>query len=617
MRKIKLLGKSKKGSDRSIGASVRSTKYMLRFIWHQKHGKSYIILKLLMSVLNALLPIALIYVPGLLINELMGGMRTNVLLVYIGVIIGIPLFQAAVMSPLRILMGNRYNDFYDEMSTQTVIHSADMDYETIEKPDMDVVRERVAGSIHECLSIVDYLGGLISAAISIVTCASVLSVLNPFLIILVIIAVIFNFVKNKAANKRNYELNNESAKYNRYCSPVFSYFLYNKYAKEMKVFNLKDFFLDLYKDKRNIVYKLNVKYSKFTVRDNIIDALISFAQNAVLYVYFIYQVFNGSVAVGSLTIYIGMVMRFTNSIFDITGQYLQLSGRSVRVRDFMEFMDIPLNNFRTGDLTPSIDGNSVIEFKNVSFKYPGSDIYALKNFNIKIKCGEKLCIVGENGSGKSTFVKLLTRLYVPCEGEILLNGININKYEYSGYLRLFAPVFQDFALFNLTLRENIMMADEFDKDKMISAAEQSGAAKLSEKNKEKGYDTVIYKWFDADGIEPSGGEGQRIAIARALYHGGEIYILDEPTAALDPNAEYEIYTQFHNMIKGKTAVIITHRLSAVQLADKVAVFEGGHVAEYGTHAELYAKGGIYAEMFDKQAQFYRDAAEKPACAEEQ
>ena len=199
----------------------------------------------------------------------------------------------------------------------------------------------------------------------------------------------------------------------------------------------------------------------------------------------------------------------------------------------------------------------------------------------------------------------MTRLYVPTDGEILLNGININEYDYREYCKLFAPVFQDFALYNITLGENIVMAEEYNRERLLSATRQSGLSAMVE-NTKYGYDTIIYKWFDEEGVEPSGGEGQRIAMARALYRGGSVYILDEPTAALDPNAEYEIYTQFNNMITDKCAVLITHRLSAVQLADMVAVFDDGHVAEYGTHAELYAKGGIYTEMFDKQAKFYRD-----------
>ena len=191
------------------------------------------------------------------------------------------------------------------------------------------------------------------------------------------------------------------------------------------------------------------------------------------------------------------------------------------------------------------------------------------------------------------------------KGEILLNGTNINEYDYTEYQRLFAPVFQDYVRYYFSLGTNIVLASQFDKDKLDKICQECGLTDLVNKLP-KGYDTQVDKFIDEEGFEPSGGEDQRIAIARACYKGGEIYLLDEPTAAIDPMAEYEIYTQFNNMTKNKCAILITHRLSTVQLADKVAVFDNGSVVEYGTHKELYEKGGMYTEMFDKQAQFYRD-----------
>ncbi|MCD8380796.1 MAG: ABC transporter ATP-binding protein/permease [Lachnospiraceae bacterium] len=237
-----------------------------------------------------------------------------------------------------------------------------------------------------------------------------------------------------------------------------------------------------------------------------------------------------------------------------------------------------------------------------------ADSYAIRHLNLTLPANQRLCIVGNNGSGKSTFLKLLTRLYFPTEGEILLNGVNINEYDYEKYQGLFAPVFQDYSLYQLSLRENITFSDKNDNDdEILRLCRECGLLDLIERLPH-GLDTSVYKFFDEEGFEPSGGEGQKIAIARALYHNSDVYLLDEPTAALDPVAEYEIYTQFHHLIHNKTAVLITHRLSAVQLADRVAVFQDGRVMEYGTHAQLYAKGGIYTEMFDKQAGFYREAA---------
>ena len=386
---------------------------------------------------------------------------------------------------------------------------------------------------------------------------------------------------------------------------IQNYFSDIKYAKEMRLYNLKEYFIDIYVEKRLEANKYGEKNAVYMRNSGIIGSIISFAQTILLYIYFVFKVIGDSLSVGSMTIYMGLIMQFSGSLSNITRQYLNLSMLSLRVQELIKFMNIPLKNHKMGEITPVFDSDSVIEFKNVSFRYPGSDRLVIDKLNLTVRGDEKLCIVGVNGSGKSTFVKLLTRLYVPTDGEILLNGININEYDYREYCKLFAPVFQDFALYNITLGENIVMAEEYNRERLLSATRQSGLSAMVE-NTKYGYDTIIYKWFDEEGVEPSGGEGQRIAMARALYRGGSVYILDEPTAALDPNAEYEIYTQFNNMITDKCAVLITHRLSAVQLADMVAVFDDGHVAEYGTHAELYAKGGIYTEMFDKQAKFYRD-----------
>lgn len=261
---------------------------------------------------------------------------------------------------------------------------------------------------------------------------------------------------------------------------------------------------------------------------------------------------------------------------------------------------------------PDVKDDFVIEFKNVSFRYPGSENFAIKNLNLKKHKNEKLCIVGANGSGKTTFTKLLTKLYLPTEGEILLNGVNICEYDNNKYQNLFSPVSRDFASFYMSIENNTVLAGDKNLEKLDAVCRQSWISEHVDKLHKK-YDTQVWKWFDDERFEPSGGEGQRIAIARACYRDRKIFLLDEPTAALDPMAEYEIYTQFGSMITDKCAVLITHRLSAVQLADKVAVFDIWYltfdnvkVVEYGSHQALYAKGGIYTEMFDKQARFYMD-----------
>lgn len=243
----------------------------------------------------------------------------------------------------------------------------------------------------------------------------------------------------------------------------------------------------------------------------------------------------------------------------------------------------------------------------VSFSYPKTDKKILDDICIKIRPGEHLSIVGLNGAGKTTFIKLLCRLYDPTEGQILLDGVDIRDYDYRQYMQQFAPVFQDFKLFSFTIDENIAFANP-DKGKVDEYIELVGPKdKVDEL--EKGTQTTIFKYFDEKGIEPSGGEQQKIAIARALYKDSPIVILDEPTSALDPLAEYEVYIQFHTLVGGKTAFYISHRLSSCKFCDSIAVFSEGKIAEYGSHDELISiPSGIYAKMFEAQAKYFRDAS---------
>lgn len=270
-----------------------------------------------------------------------------------------------------------------------------------------------------------------------------------------------------------------------------------------------------------------------------------------------------------------------------------------------EFLNLPNEMYR-GSLTVEKrrDRNYEVEFRNVSFRYPGSDRYALKNVNMKFKIGERLAVVGMNGSGKTTFIKLLCRLYDPTEGEILLNGIDIRKYDEREYRLIFSVVFQDFKLFALPLVENVASGSDYDEEKARESLEKAGFGerllRLSE-----GLATYLYKDYDKNGINISGGEAQKIAIARALYKDAPFIILDEPTAALDPIAEAEIYSRFNEIAGDKTAVYISHRLSSCRFCDEILVFHEGSVIQQGSHANLVAdENGKYYELWRAQAQYY-------------
>ena len=250
------------------------------------------------------------------------------------------------------------------------------------------------------------------------------------------------------------------------------------------------------------------------------------------------------------------------------------------------------------------DNEYEIEFRNVSFKYPGSENYALKNVNFKFNIGERLAFVGMNGSGKTTFVKLLCRLYDPTEGQILLNGIDITRYDYEQYMALFSVVFQDYAVFAFDIAGNVSASSEPDRDRVLDCLVRAGLGeRISEL--ENGIDTFITKNYDATGVDFSGGEKQKIAIARALYKESPFIILDEPTASLDPLAEADIYARFNEIVTDKTAVYISHRLSSCRFCDKIVVFDNGEIIQQGDHETLVAdENGKYFELWHAQAQHY-------------
>ena len=326
-----------------------------------------------------------------------------------------------------------------------------------------------------------------------------------------------------------------------------------------------------------------------------------------IYVFTCLKAWGGAFDVGSITQYVGAATAMVTNVFALTDLLGIMKTNAPYLEKTFEFLDIP-NAMYQGSLTTEkrADRQYEVEFKDVSFKYPGSDIWALRHVNMKFKVGKRLAIVGENGSGKTTFIKLLCRLYDPQEGQILLNGIDIRKYRYDDYMSIFSVVFQDFRLICQPLGNNVAGSIEYDRERVKKALIDAGFGdRLA--SMDKGLDTMIYKNLTEDGVDVSGGEAQKIAIARALYKNAPFIILDEPTAALDPIAEAEIYSKFNDIAGDKTAIYISHRLSSCKFCDEIAVFHEGAVIQQGTHAELVSDvNGKYHELWNAQAQYYTE-----------
>lgn len=325
----------------------------------------------------------------------------------------------------------------------------------------------------------------------------------------------------------------------------------------------------------------------------------------IVYLYVCLKAWAGAFDVGMITQYVGAVTAMSGAVTGIFMVMAEASGNAYYLREVFRFLDIP-NHMYQGSLTVEkrADRNYEIEFRDVSFRYPGTESYALRHVSLKFQVGKRMAVVGQNGSGKTTFIKLLCRLYDPTEGVILLNGIDIRKYNYQEYMSIFSVVFQDFQLLSLSLAQNVAAGEHFDKERVLDCLQKAGLAEMSEELP-KGLDTNIGKDFEREGIQVSGGEGQKIAIARSLYRDAAFIILDEPTAALDPVAEYEIYSKFNEIVGDRTAVYISHRLSSCRFCDEILVFHEGEMIQQGSHEELLAKqGGKYAQLWEAQAKYY-------------
>ncbi len=324
-----------------------------------------------------------------------------------------------------------------------------------------------------------------------------------------------------------------------------------------------------------------------------------------IYLFACLKALAGAFDIGFVTQYIGAANQLFLGISSVFNTVSLISFNGEFLVKCFAFLDIP-NNMYQGSLTTEKrnDRQYDIEFKNVSFKYPNSDVWALRHVNIKFRIGSRLAIVGMNGSGKTTFIKLLCRLYDPTEGEILLNGINIRKYRYDDYINIFSVVFQDYQLLSRTLGENVAGSTSYDK-KLVSQCLEHAGFKERLQELDHGLETYLYKDLDLTGIDISGGEAQKIAIARAIYKDAPFMILDEPTAALDPVAEAEIYSKFNELVEDKTTIYISHRLSSCVFCDEIAVFHEGQIIEQGRHEALLADtGSKYAELWHAQAQYY-------------
>ena len=381
-------------------------------------------------------------------------------------------------------------------------------------------------------------------------------------------------------------------------------------AKDIRMYGLKNFLIGKYRELgKERIRAQKENEIRWWICGLIGNALWLIAESG-LYAWLIYSVISKDLTIGNFTLYLGSAASFFNYILSLLDNVNRILACSREVDDFRSFMDVDADLKNEGKHIPELTKYE-FKFENVWFKYPGADKYALEDLSLTVKSGKKLAVVGLNGAGKTTFIKLLLRLYEPTKGRILLNGVDISTYDREEYYKLFSPVFQEVILFAYPLYLNVSMNTiaDTDKERTVECLNASGM-KDSIAELKHGVDTEVLKVVDDDGVDFSGGEKQKIALSRALYKDAPVIVLDEPTAALDALAEARLYQDFDKIVEGKTAIYISHRLSSTQFCDNVAMFKNARLEEYGTHESLLKAGGAYSEMFKVQAQYYIDENNK-------
>ena len=473
--------------------------------------------------------------------------------------------------------------------------------------------DNLAGIIEKISTIVYSLVLLIPLFIPLAENAGNLTGLGFFLnqwysfVVMLVVLAVHVFMSYKA-NKRSSELQmqffEKNVSYNRYFGYWFNLIFDYSIGKYIRLYKMQKLMTKRVQETNDKLEEEGNTWIKKDIRNSMIPLLSQCFMQLASYAYVGLKAVFGLVSAGKCIMYVSSYTKLVESITGISSNFVQLKMQSRYLSFFYDYMEIKNKRYDGTIPTEKRDDNVYeLEFRDVSFKYANSETWALRHVNQKITLGTKNAVVGKNGAGKTTFIKLLCRLYEPTEGQILLNGVDIRYYDNEEYAKLFAIVFQDFNLFSFPLGENVSGSNVYDRERAKKCLIDAGFGERLSKM-EKGLDTQLYQYDDENGVEISGGEAQKIAIARSLYKDAPFVIMDEPTSALDPVAEFEIYQRFDQMVEGKTSIYISHRMSSCRFCDNIIVFDEGKIIDQGSHDKLMSNKGLYSELWNAQAQYY-------------
>lgn len=590
--------------------------FMYRLIW--KIDKKYILLFPVNIIINAVSPLILVIIPKLIIDEITNERRFIVMLSLVGILIASNLVLRFIHVIYETYHTKKSDDIKNELYLMLQEKAMKMDFEYLENPKIldslqkanEIISPSKAGYM-DFRAIIYSFNSIVSNLLTISGFIVIISSLSWILFLAIFIVVLINFFLNSYVKNKEYEV------WKLGLIPITRKLGYlqdvstnNAYAKEIRINNLSTWINDKLKELTKDLIKnyLSMVPSYFGVA--VISNTIKALQEVGVYLYLGYKCLKGSISIGDFTMYINAVMNLTQTLNSITNNIITINKSGMYLEEFISFINLSSSSYNsqlTSVIKDKEDTGHTIEFRNVWFRYPRQEEYILKDISIRIKTNEKLAIVGDNGAGKTTFIKLLLRLYHPDQGEILLDGKNIEEYSYSEYMRCFCAVFQDFQILAFSVLENIA----YDSTELCSLDEIQqilNSMKLTDKisSLPHGIHTLLSKLFDSEGLELSGGEQQKIALCNSIYRKAPVIILDEPTAMLSPAIEYELYENFDHIVNKKTAIYISHRMSICRFCDNIAVFSKGQLIEYGNHTSLIRENGLYTQMYHAQAQFYVD-----------
>ncbi len=590
--------------------SLKNIPPVLKIIWNA--SPPVVTWGLVFRGITALSPLALLAVARLIIDAVVTHIsRSTPLRSDFWWLVGLEFGLACFASIL-----NRIVDYCDTLladkfirhiSVRIMHHASRLDLASYEDPLFHDKLERARVQATDRLGMVQQLGRLVQQVITTATLAASILLFSPWLLLVLIACVIPAFLGESHFAFLGYALAFRQTPVKRQIDYLRFLGASKDSAKELKLFGLSAFLTDRFQQLSDDVYKQNVALAKRRLAASAMLSLLTTMGYYGAYAYVILETLEGKMSVGTLTFLTGAIAGASANLQMIFSTFSSIADQSLFLTDLLEFFAVrPTVYSKPNALKtprPILGG---IEFRDVSFSYPGGGRPILQNLNLSLAPDERIALIGENGEGKTTIVKLITRLYDPTFGQILLDGVDLREYDLEDYARNIAVIFQDFMRYDMTAWENIAVGQIHARENLaeVELAAKKSLAEGVIKKLPRGYDQMLGRRFET-GVDLSGGEWQKVALARAYLRDAQILVLDEPTAALDARSEHEVFERFAELTKGKMALLISHRFSTVKMADRIIVLERGKISEQGRHEQLMARGGRYAEMFELQASSYR------------